>query len=103
FAFIAAGLADLVMVLGVEKLNVPAGGEALLNMGTGVGREGGTAHGLTAPPGFAPAAPAHKAPDGATEEQPERARPEEHHPTPPAARPPAASSPPPSPRSCAPG
>src|SRR5204863_171435 len=39
YAFIAAGLADLVMVLGVEKLNQPAGEEAILNMGTGVDRE----------------------------------------------------------------
>src|SRR3972149_5871426 len=36
YAFIAAGLADLVMVLGVEKLNQPSGDEAILNMGTGV-------------------------------------------------------------------
>ena len=35
YAFIAAGLADLVMVLGVEKLNQPTGDEAILNMGTG--------------------------------------------------------------------
>ena len=39
YAFIAAGLADLVMVLGVEKLNQPTGDEAILNMGTGVDRE----------------------------------------------------------------
>jgi len=69
FAFIAAGLADLVMVLGVEKLNVPAGEEALLNMGTGVDREWEAAHGLTAPPVFALAAQAHMARYGTTEEQ----------------------------------
>ena len=50
YAFIAAGLADLVMVLGVEKLNVPTADEAILNMGTGVDREWEAAHGLTAPP-----------------------------------------------------
>jgi acetyl-CoA C-acetyltransferase len=69
YAFIAAGLADLVMVLGVEKLNVPAGEEALLNMGTGVDREWEAAHGLTAPPVFALAAQAHMAKYGTTEEQ----------------------------------
>src|SRR5260370_1315941 len=56
YAFIAAGLADLVMVLGVEKLNQPTGDEAILNMGTGVDREWEAAFGLTAPPGFALAA-----------------------------------------------
>jgi acetyl-CoA C-acetyltransferase len=69
YAFIAAGLADLVMVLGVEKLNVPGGEEAILNMGTGVDREWEAAHGLTAPPCFALAAQAHMAKYGTTEEQ----------------------------------
>src|SRR5262245_22423938 len=69
YAFIAAGLADLVMVLGVEKLNVPSGDEAILNMGTGVDREWEAAHGLTAPPCFALAAQAHMARYGTTEEQ----------------------------------
>ena len=69
YAFIAAGLADLVMVLGVEKLNVPTADEALLNMGTGVDREWEAAHGLTAPPCFALAAQAHMARHGTTEEQ----------------------------------
>jgi acetyl-CoA C-acetyltransferase len=69
YAFIAAGLADLVMVLGVEKLNVPAADEAILNMGTGVDREWEAAHGLTAPPCFALAAQAHMARYGTTEEQ----------------------------------
>src|SRR6266478_4213002 len=46
YAFIAAGLADLVMVLGVEKLNQPTGDEAILNMGTGVDREGDAAVGV---------------------------------------------------------
>src|SRR5881296_3496003 len=69
YAFIAAGLADLVMVLGVEKLNAPTGEEAILNMGTGVDREWEAAHGLTAPPCFALAAQAHMARYGTTEEQ----------------------------------
>jgi acetyl-CoA C-acetyltransferase len=69
YAFIAAGLADLVMVLGVEKLNQPAGDEAVLNMGAGVDREWEAAFGLTAPPCFALAAQRHMAAYGTTEEQ----------------------------------
>jgi acetyl-CoA C-acetyltransferase len=69
YAFIAAGLADLVMVLGVEKLNQPSGDEAVLNMGTGVDREWEAAFGLTAPPCFALAAQRHMAEYGTTEEQ----------------------------------
>src|SRR5438046_10026073 len=70
YAFIAAGLADLVMVLGVEKLNQPTGDEAILNMGTGVDREWEAAFGLTAPPCFALAAQRHMAQYGTTDEQP---------------------------------
>jgi len=69
YAFIAAGLADLVMVLGVEKLNQPSAEEAILNMGTGVDREWEAAYGLTAPPCFALAAQKHMAKYGTTEEQ----------------------------------
>ncbi|MBI4561584.1 MAG: thiolase domain-containing protein [Candidatus Rokubacteria bacterium] len=69
YAFIAAGLADLVMVLGVEKLNQPVSEEAILNMGTGVDREWEACHGLTAPPFFALAAQHHMAKYGTTEEQ----------------------------------
>ena len=69
YAFIGAGLADLVMVLGVEKLNQPRGDEAILNMGTGVDREWEAAFGLTAPPCFALAAQRHIADYGTTEEQ----------------------------------
>jgi acetyl-CoA C-acetyltransferase len=69
YAFIAAGLADLIMVLGVEKLNQPSGEEAILNMGTGVDREWEAAFGLTAPPCFALAAQRHMAAYGTTEEQ----------------------------------
>ena len=68
YAFIAAGLADLVMVLGVEKLTQPSGDEAILNMGTGVDREWEAAFGLTAPPCFALAAQRHMAEYGTTEE-----------------------------------
>ena len=69
YAFIAAGLADLVMVLGVEKLTQPVADEAVLNMGTGVDREWEAAFGLTAPPCFAFAAQRHMAEYGTTEEQ----------------------------------
>ncbi|KRT65623.1 MAG: acetyl-CoA acetyltransferase [Candidatus Rokubacteria bacterium CSP1-6] len=69
YAFIAAGLADLVMVLGVEKLNQPSAEEAILNMGTGVDREWEASYGLTAPPCFALAAQKHMAKYGTTEEQ----------------------------------
>src|SRR2546425_5072721 len=69
YAFIAAGLADLVMVLGVEKLNQPTSDEAILNMGTGVDRDWEAAFGLTAPPCFALAAQRHMAEYGTTEEQ----------------------------------
>jgi len=69
YAFIAAGLADLVMVLGVEKLNQPSGEEAIFNMGAGVDREWEAAFGLTAPPCFALAAQRHMAEYGTTEEQ----------------------------------
>jgi acetyl-CoA C-acetyltransferase len=69
YAFIAAGLADLVMVLGVEKLNQPSGDEAILNMGTGVDREWEAGFGLTAPPCFALAAQRHMTQYGTTEEQ----------------------------------
>src|SRR5256714_12320085 len=69
YASIAAGLADLIMVLGVEKLNQPSGDEAILNMGTGVDREWEASFGLTAPPCFALAAQRHIAEYGTTEEQ----------------------------------
>ena len=69
YAFIAAGLADLVMVLGVEKLNMPLADEAFLHMSTGVDREWEAGYGLTAPPCFALAAQHHMARYGTTEEQ----------------------------------
>src|SRR2546422_141057 len=69
YAFIAAGRADLVMVLGVEKLTQPTSEEAIFNMGTGVDREWEAAFGLTAPPCFALAAQRHMTRYGTTEEQ----------------------------------
>ncbi len=69
YAFIAAGLADLVLVLGVEKLTLPNTGEAILNMGTGVDRDWEACFGLTAPALFALAAQLHMEEYGTTEEQ----------------------------------
>src|SRR5699024_9124192 len=59
YSFIKAGLADVVMVLGAEKLNLPVKGEPPLNMGAGVDRDWEGAFGMTAPPSFAFAAQAH--------------------------------------------
>src|SRR2546425_2987049 len=64
-----ASYRDLVLVLGVEKLNQPTGEEAILNMSAGVDREWEAAFGLTAPPCFALAAQRHMAEFGTTEEQ----------------------------------
>jgi acetyl-CoA C-acetyltransferase len=69
YAFIAAGLAEVVMVVGVEKLNLPNAAEAVLNMGAGVDRDWEACFGLTAPPAFALAAQLHMAEYGTTEEQ----------------------------------
>lgn len=69
YAFIAAGLADVVMVVGVEKLNLPDMGEAILNMGAGVDRDWEACFGLTAPPSFALAAQLHMDTYGTTEAQ----------------------------------
>jgi acetyl-CoA C-acetyltransferase len=69
YACIAAGLAEVVMVVGVEKLNLPNNAEAILNMGAGVDRDWEACFGLTAPPAFALAAQLHMAEYGTTEEQ----------------------------------
>lgn len=69
YSFIAAGLANLVMVVGAEKLNLPNMSEAILNMGTGVDRDWEACFGLTAPPSFALAAQLHMDTYGTTEEQ----------------------------------
>lgn len=69
YAFIAGGLAETVMVLGVEKLNMPTPEESFFNMSTGVDREWEAAYGLTAPPCFALAAQHHMEKYGTTETQ----------------------------------
>lgn len=68
-AAIATGMADLVLVLGVEKLNTPVAAETFLNMMCGIDREWEGAYGLTAPPAFALAAQAHMRRYGTTAEQ----------------------------------
>ncbi len=69
YTAIASGLADLVMVLGAEKMFVPNPQEIMLNMLTGVDREWEGSTGLTAPVQFALAAQAHMRKYGTTEEQ----------------------------------
>ncbi|MFZ3101287.1 MAG: beta-ketoacyl synthase N-terminal-like domain-containing protein [Desulfitobacteriaceae bacterium] len=69
YAAIAMGMAEIVMVLGVEKLNTPVQAETFLNMMCGIDREWEGAFGLTAPPVFALAAQAHMRKYGTTEEQ----------------------------------
>lgn len=66
---IATGLADLVMVLGAEKMFVPNPPEIALNMLTGVDREWEGSIGLSAPIQFALAAKAHMKKYGTTEEE----------------------------------
>lgn len=69
YTAIACGLADLVMVLGVEKMHTPQFGETVLNMLTGVDREWEGSLGVTAPVQFALSAKAHMQKYGTTEEQ----------------------------------
>lgn len=68
YAFIRAGLADAVLVVGAEKLNVAVRGEAMHNMALGPDRDFEAAYGLTAPPSFAFAAQAHQRKFGTTDE-----------------------------------
>lgn len=69
YAAIATGMAETVMVLGIEKLNTPVADETFLNMMAGVDREWEGAFGVTAPPVFALASQAHMRKYGTTEEQ----------------------------------
>lgn len=69
YCVIKAGLTDMVMVLGAEKVMVPSHGEIFLNaMGAG-DREWEGCFGVTPPPLFAMAAQAHMKKYGTTEEQ----------------------------------
>lgn len=69
YCAIAAGLADVMMVLGAEKLNTPVPGESFLNMMAGIDREWEAAYGITAPPFFALSAQKHMEKYGTTEVQ----------------------------------
>ncbi|MBI4319605.1 MAG: thiolase family protein [Chloroflexi bacterium] len=69
YTAIVAGLTDLVMVVGAEKMNIPVPAEAAFNMITGLDRDWEGSYGLAAPPMFALAAQAHAAKYGTTEEQ----------------------------------
>lgn len=66
---IASGLADIVMVLGVEKMHTPNRAETMLNMLAGVDREWEGSIGVTAPVQFALAAQMHMQKYGTTREQ----------------------------------
>ena len=66
---IASGLADVVMVVGVEKMHTPRPVETYLNMLGGVDREYEGALGVTAPVQFALAAQAHMHKYGTTHEE----------------------------------
>ncbi len=68
YAAIAAGLADIIMVVGAEKMFTPNPPETALNMLTGVDREWEGSVGITAPVQFALAAQAHMDKYGTTEE-----------------------------------
>lgn len=69
YASIVSGLSEMVMVLGVEKLNTPIPAESFANMMAGVDREWESCYGVTAPPIFALAARRHMEKYGTTEEQ----------------------------------
>ncbi len=70
YAYIQSGLAEVVMVLGVEKMYSPGGkGENFLNALAGCDREWESSLGITPPPCFAMAAQAHMRKYGTTEEQ----------------------------------
>jgi acetyl-CoA C-acetyltransferase len=69
FAAIAAGLSDVAVCLGVEKMNLPSMAEANSAMACVLDRPWDAAHGLTAPPFFAMVAQRHMLENGTTEEQ----------------------------------
>ncbi len=69
YAIIKAGMTDLVMIVGVEKIMVPSHGEIFLNAMAGSDREWESCYGVTPPPLFAMVAQAHMHKYGTTEEQ----------------------------------
>lgn len=68
YSAIVSGMAEVVMVLGVEKLNTPVPEETILNMGAGLDREWESSLGMTAPSVFALIACSHMQQYGTTEE-----------------------------------
>ena len=69
YAAIRAGLSDVAVAVGVEKMNPPAMAEANSAMACVLDRPWDAAHGLTAPPFFAMVAQRHMLEHGTTEEQ----------------------------------
>ena len=69
YAAISAGLSDIAVAVGVEKMNLPSMAEANTAMGCVMDRPWDGPHGATAPPFFAMVAQRHMLEYGTTEEQ----------------------------------
>jgi|SRR5579859_3963463 len=69
YAAIRAGLSDVAVAVGIEKMNIPSMAEANSAMACVLDRPWDAAHGLTAPPFFAMVAQRHMLEHGTTEEQ----------------------------------
>jgi len=69
YAAISAGLSDVAVAVGVEKMNLPSMAEANSAMGCVMDRAWDGPHGATAPPFFAMVAQRHMLEYGTTEEQ----------------------------------
>ena len=69
WSFIASGLTDLALVVGVEKMNLPNMAESQSSMACVLDREWDGVHGGTAPPFFAMCAQRHMHDHGTTVEQ----------------------------------
>lgn len=69
YAAIAAGLSDVAVAVGVEKMNLPSMAEANTAMACVMDRAWDGAHGATAPPFFAMVAQRHMLEHGTTEDQ----------------------------------
>lgn len=69
YAAIAAGLSDVAVACGVEKMNIPSMAEATTSMANVLDRPWDGVHGATAPPFFAMVAQRHMMEHGTTAEQ----------------------------------
>jgi acetyl-CoA C-acetyltransferase len=69
YAAIAAGISDIAVAVGIEKMNLPSMAEANSSMGCVMDRAWDGPHGATAPPFFAMVAQRHMLEYGTTEEQ----------------------------------